>query len=166
MTFDDLPAGASVFIDANTLTYYFQPHPALGPVCGRLVKSIEQGQLLGFTSTHVLGELAHRMMTIEANRLLGWPFQGIGNRLRTNPAEVRKLSAFRLAVEEVLNSKVQVLPVTTAMLSAGLLICEQVGLLTNDGVLVAVMQASGLTNIASNDTDFDRVPGLTRYAPA
>ncbi len=33
MTFDDLPAGTSVFIDANTLTYYFQPHPLLGAAC-------------------------------------------------------------------------------------------------------------------------------------
>jgi predicted nucleic acid-binding protein len=30
---------------------------------------------------------------------------------------------------------------------------------------VAVMQANRLTNLASNDADFDRVPGLTRYAP-
>ena len=166
MTFDDLPAGASVFVDANTLTYYFQPHPTLGPACGRLVRSIENGQLLGFTSAHVLGELAHRMMTVEANRLLGWPFQGIGNRLRTHPDEVRRFSVFRLAVEQVLNSKLQVLPITPAVLAAGLVTCQQVGLLTNDGIVVAVMRANGLTNIASNDTDFDRVPGLTRYAPA
>jgi len=33
-------------------------------------------------------------------------------------------------------------------------------------LIVAVMQANGLTNLASNDADFDRVPGLTRYAPA
>jgi hypothetical protein len=27
MTFADLLAGDSVFVDANTLTYHFQPHP-------------------------------------------------------------------------------------------------------------------------------------------
>ena len=35
-----------------------------------------------------------------------------------------------------------------------------------DTRLVAVMQAHGLTKLASNDPDFDRVPALTRYAPA
>jgi predicted nucleic acid-binding protein len=30
---------------------------------------------------------------------------------------------------------------------------------------VAVMQAHGLSKIASNDDDFDRVPGLTRSPP-
>ena len=30
----------------------------------------------------------------------------------------------------------------------------------------AVTQANGPMNLASNDADFDRMPGLTRYAPA
>jgi predicted DNA-binding antitoxin AbrB/MazE fold protein len=32
--------------------------------------------------------------------------------------------------------------------------------------VVAVMQTNGLTNLASNDSDFDRVPWITRFAPA
>jgi predicted nucleic acid-binding protein len=38
-------------------------------------------------------------------------------------------------------------------------------LLTGDALIVAVMQANGLTNLASLDPDFDRVPAITRYAP-
>jgi predicted nucleic acid-binding protein len=49
---------------------------------------------------------------------------------------------------------------TTAALS------QQIGLLTNDAAVIAIMQSHGLTKIASNDPDFDRVPGITRYAPA
>jgi predicted nucleic acid-binding protein len=30
---------------------------------------------------------------------------------------------------------------------------------------VAVMRQHGLTNLASEDADFDRDPGLTRYGP-
>jgi predicted nucleic acid-binding protein len=32
-------------------------------------------------------------------------------------------------------------------------------------LVVAMMQANGLTHLASHDSDFDRVPGITRYAP-
>jgi hypothetical protein len=32
-------------------------------------------------------------------------------------------------------------------------------------LIVAVLQQHGLTNLASGDTDFDRVTGLTRYGP-
>jgi predicted nucleic acid-binding protein len=45
-------------------------------------------------------------------------------------------------------------------------LCQQVGLLTNDALSVAVMQAHGLNKVASADSDFDRVPGIRRYAPA
>ena len=42
---------------------------------------------------------------------------------------------------------------------------QSTGLLTNDALIVAVMQHYGLTRLASSDPDFDRVPGITRYAP-
>ena len=95
MTFDDLPAGVSIFLDANSLVYPFAPEPVLGPPCAQLLRRIENQERLAFTATHVLSEVAHRLMAI-----------------------------------------------------------------------VAVMQSHGLVNLASNDADFDRVPGLTRYAPA
>ena len=38
--------------------------------------------------------------------------------------------------------------------------------MSNDALLIAVMQANRLTKLASNDPDFDRAPGITRYAPA
>jgi predicted nucleic acid-binding protein len=166
MTFADLVAGDAVFVDANTLTYHFQPHPSWGPPCTDLVRRIENQELAGFTTTHVLSEVSHRLMTIQASTLLGWPFAGIGNRLRTNPAEVRKLTAFRQAIDLILQSKLQVVPIPPPLLAAGAILSQQVGLLTNDGLIVAVMQANGLSKLASGDADFDRVPGITRYAPA
>lgn len=42
---------------------------------------------------------------------------------------------------------------------------QQHGLLTGDALIVALMKHLGLTDLASNDADFDHVPGLTRYAP-
>ena len=91
MTFADLKAGDSVFLDANTLVYHFTADAAFGTACTQLLQRIENQDLLGFTSTGVLGEAAHRF---------GWPFAGIGNRLRANPAEVKKLLVFRRAVED------------------------------------------------------------------
>ena len=42
---------------------------------------------------------------------------------------------------------------------------RQHGLLTNDALIAAIMHDHGLIHLASNDPDFDRVPGITRYAP-
>jgi predicted nucleic acid-binding protein len=165
MTFADLQAGDSIFVDANTLVYHFSAHATFGPACTQLLQRIENRELLGFTSTAVLDEAMHRLMTTEASSRFDWPFAGIGNRLRANPAEVQKLHVFRRAVADVLQSSIQVLMIPPVMLLTAAVLCQQIGLLTNDGLIVAVMQANGLTRIASHDADFDRVPGITRYAP-
>ena len=68
MTFAQIPAGAAIFLDANTLVYHFANHPNFGAACTQLVKRIEQHELPGFISTHVLSEIAHRLMTLEAAR--------------------------------------------------------------------------------------------------
>jgi predicted nucleic acid-binding protein len=130
------------------------------------LRRIDNQELFGFTSTHVVGEVSHRLMTIQASVLLGCPFPGIGNRLRTHPAEVQKLTAFRQAIDQLLQSNLQILPIPPPLLASAAALCQQIGLLTNDGLVVAVMQSNGLTKLASNDGDFDRVAGITRYAPA
>jgi hypothetical protein len=56
MTFAQIPAGGAVFLDANTLVYHFSAHPNYGAVCTQLVERIEQQDLQGFTSAHVLPE--------------------------------------------------------------------------------------------------------------
>src|SRR6185369_364788 len=73
MTFDNLLAGADVFLDANTLIYHFSNHPKYGAACTRLVERIELHEIRGLTSSHCLADVAHRLMTIEAMGRLGWP---------------------------------------------------------------------------------------------
>jgi len=165
MIFADLPAGASIFVDANTLVYHFGPHPMFGPACQQFVQRIENGEITGYTSTPVLSEVAHRVMTLEASTLFGWPSK-IVDRLKQNPAAVGKLSKFRQAVEKIPQLNIQVLTVAESLVEIAAGISQQTGLLSNDALIVAVMQARGLTNLASHDADFDRAPGLTRYAPA
>jgi predicted nucleic acid-binding protein len=165
MTFADLAAGDSVFLDANTFIYHFGPDPALGPPCSQLLQRIENREVTGFTSVHLLAEVVHKLMTIEASALFGWPMAGMANRLRRHPTEVQKLTAYRVALDQISQSLVQILDAPLAILQSGAAICRQTGLLINDALIVALMQQHGLTRLASHDADFDRVPSLTRYAP-
>ena len=58
------------------------------------------------------------------------------------------------------------LPVEGGDVSLAADVCDQYGLLSNDALVVVLMRRRGLSTLASHDADFDRVPGLTRYAPA
>jgi hypothetical protein len=54
--------GESVFLDATVPVYPFAGHAAFGTACTQLLQRIEHQNLLGFTSTRVRGELAHRLI--------------------------------------------------------------------------------------------------------
>jgi predicted nucleic acid-binding protein len=165
MTLDQVPAGVPVFVDSNILVYHFEPHPTFGPACHRLLERIERQDIQGFTSTNLLGELAHRLMVIEAGALPGWVGGKVLNRLKQQPGVVKQLTLFQVAVESVLQSRIQVLTVPAALMSTAATISRQHGLLTTDAIILALLQAHGLTHIASHDGHFDGLPGLTRYGP-
>jgi predicted nucleic acid-binding protein len=165
MTFANLQKGDSLFLDANTLVYHFEPHPIFGPACTQLLLRIEAQELGGWVSTHILTEIAHRLMMIEASRLPGVGPAKVKHRLQRHPATVQQLTQFRIALEEILLGRLQILNITPTLVVEAAKISQQTGLLSNDALIVAVMQANGLTHLASNDADFDRVPGLTRYGP-
>ena len=163
MTFANIPPGATVFIDANIFAYHFQPHPGLGVACGDLLERIERAEISGITSNHVLTELAHRLMTLETCEKYGWPYAGIAQRLKRHPVEVRNLTRFRQAIEEIPRFGIQILSIPPQLVAAGAAVSQETGLLSNDALLVALMRHHGLTLLASHDADFDRVPGLTRF---
>jgi predicted nucleic acid-binding protein len=165
MTFQDIPRGASVFLDANTLIYYLGAHPRYGTACRELLERIARQEVAGFTSAHVLADVVHRVMTLEAIDQLGWPAKGIAQRLRQHPAEVQKLSRFHQAVSEVAQTGIRVWPTDLSLITAATDLSRQYGLLTGDALIVATMQQQRLTDLASLDDDFDRVPGISRYAP-
>ncbi len=166
LTFADIPAGATVFLDANVLVYHFAPHPVLQPRCQELVERCSTGDLRGYTSAHVVSNVAHRLMAFEAIQRFGLPAAGVTRRLLRHPDDVRQLTQFRQVVDEIPAFGIQVLPITMPLVSAAAAIGQQHGLLSGDALVVAVMREHGLVNLASHDADFDRVPGLTRYAPA
>lgn len=164
MTFDDLLPGASLFVDANPLVYYFASDPILVAACARLIARIQNQELRAYTSTHVLSEAAHKLMAAEAAIQFGWKSKVV-KYLQQQPDKVRQLTKFRQAIQQVPQLGIQVLSIAPALIDAGTLVSQQTGLLTNDALIVAIMRQYGLTDLASNDPDFDSVPGITRYAP-
>ncbi len=104
-------------------------------------------------------------MSLDACASFAWPYAGIANRLKRHPGEIAKLQKFRQALDQIVAVGIQILPVGAQdVLLAGDLSIQR-GLLSGDALLIAMMQIRGLTQLASNDADFDRVPGITRFGP-
>ena len=165
MTYADLPAGATVFVDASVFIHHFEPNALHGPAATEFLERIENQEMSGITATHILSEVAHRLMTLEAMQAFGWKSAGIALRLRNHPTQVKTLKRFRQAIQEIPLFGVRILTIDPTWLDPAAEISQQTGLLHNDALLIAVIRVHGLTNLASADPDFDRVPGITRYGP-
>ncbi len=105
-------------------------------------------------------------MTLEARTLFGWTSPGVTRRLKNHPTEIQKLASFRQAIEDIPRFGIQLLATLPSLVERATTLSQQYGLLSGDALIVAIMQHHGLSHLASHDADFDRVPGLTRYAPA
>ena len=165
MNFTSIPTGTSVFLDANVLIYSCADDPTFGDACTDLLERIKLKDLQGFFSASLFSEVAHRLMTLEACKTLGWTYAGIGRKLRRHPAEIQKLQEFRKALDDIVAIGLHILPVSAQdILLAGDLSIQH-GLLSGDALLIAMMQKNGLTQLASNDADFDHVASITRFGP-
>src|SRR5437879_4936675 len=100
MTFADLVNGDSIFLDANPFIHHFGPHPTLGPVCRQLLERIERQEIQGYTSAHVLSEVAHRLMSFEAQVKFGWKSKVLQH-MKKSPTSTQSLLRFRQALERI-----------------------------------------------------------------
>lgn len=160
-----IPKDESVFIDANVFVYAFAADPTLGPPCRNLVDRIWSKELDPYISTSVFSEIAHRLMTLEACFTFSWPFAGIAQRLRRHPGVIGKLHRFRPAFHEIIAIGVQIIPITQQHVLLAADISLQHALLGGDALIASALRTQRLRSLASNDADFDWVPGIVRYSP-
>jgi predicted nucleic acid-binding protein len=165
MTFVDIPVGSAVFIDANTFIYHFNSVPDLGPACTAFLERIERKEIEGWTTPHLLAEVSHRLMTLEACQQLGWPYAGIAARLARNPTALQNLVQSHQALIELRQLSLNIVAVEERHVVEATDFSRQYGLLTNDALTAVMMKESQIANLASHDSDFDRVPTITRFSP-
>jgi len=158
----DFPSGGSLFFDANCLLYHFLN---TRPICTHTLHRAEIGDIRALTSVSVLGEVRHRLLVLEASGRFGLPPRKALTYLRRHPDAIRMLPAANEAVETLNALRVDVVPVTMKIFLASQRISDAFGLLTTDALIIATMRASRLVHLASNDTDFTRVPGITLWRP-
>ena len=89
-----------------------------------MFQRIENQELAAYTSTHVLSEVAHHLMTLEASTRFGWTSKVV-QRLKQQPMTIQQLSAFRQAVEKVPQLGIQVLTVPTDLIATAAALSQQ-----------------------------------------
>jgi predicted nucleic acid-binding protein len=162
MKLEDLPEGTRIFVDANILIYHFS---GVSLECQAFLQRCESGQLEAFTGVHIVLEVAHRLMMLEALQkgliTRGQP----ARKLREQPEIVKVLQAYNQSIRQIPRLKIRVQAITSEVVRASEAVRIQDGLMTNDSVSVALMHQLNLSAIATADADFTTVSGFHVYQP-
>lgn len=162
MTLADFQDGDRVFIDANIFIYHFGGQSAQ---CKAFLERCARRELLGYTSTPILAEILHRLMVAEAIQRGLVTAKTAVKKLKEKPELVKQLTKYNEDVNKIGQMNLAILSLTPEVLIKSEAVRKGEGLLTNDSFVVVFMQDSGLTKLATTDSDFERVSGLEVYKP-
>jgi predicted nucleic acid-binding protein len=123
------------------------------------------GRISMSVSVPVLSDVLHKVMTAEASRLAGRDRAGIVGYLGKHPDLITRPVEYPLAMDRLSAVPMDILPVDGELLRSAARFAIQLHLLTNDAMIVALMNRHQLTHRITNDDDFDSVPGLTVWKP-
>lgn len=162
MRLDQLPEGSPAFIDANIFIYHFS---GISPECTDFPDRCEREIVVGFTTTHIVLEVMHRLMMLEAVTKGMVAPGGIAEKLKENPAVVTGLSEYADSVLRIPDMGISILPITMELCESAVPIQRRYGLMTNDSLLIAACQSRDCPNLASNDLGLQDIEGITMFRP-
>jgi len=114
---------------------------------------------------HILLEVLHRLMMIEAvTKNLAAPVN-TAKKLCRRPDVVKQLVDYQTQTEAILEMGIEVVGLTSDSLRISYPYRRRDGLLVNDSLIAAVMEAEGILDVATADPGFTRVEGLRVYNP-
>lgn len=165
---DDIPTGRRVFVDANIICYAIICLPGLEDLsyqCQRFFLRVAAGDLAASTSTVAVGEAIHKVMLAEANERWGDEQRITPHKLSRRPKLIRELTQHLPVVNEIAIWGVSIHPVPVTVTSHVARSCCELGLLHNDAVTVLLMRHLGIVDLATNDDEFRRIPGIRVWMP-
>jgi len=159
----DPPAGASCFIDANILVYYFVNNPSFSMPCHEFIQRIAAGDVAAFTSPMVISEALHRIMLSEVQVRFSTP-KPLAY-VQRHPQIIPQLSLYHSAAKTLPALSIQLLNVDVATFAATSTFAAASFLLTDDASIIALMQRHNIEYLISNDDDFGTIAAITVCKP-
>lgn len=162
MKLAEVKNGDTIFVDANIFIYSFA---GKSHQCKELLLRCARKQIAGYTSVTTVAEVAHRLMVAEAIEKEYVEVRNAVSRLRENPSIVKSLKEYNKNIKAMFLMNTTIFTLTDNVLMQSMKVREETGLLVNDSLTVAFMRAHGLMNLASSDSDFAKVKGISLYSP-
>ena len=165
MILADIPNDVHIFADANIISYALSGIKPFAEESLTLLKRASRGEIELFTSSMQAAHVIHRAMIVEAKAEYRLSSKDVISYLKKHPHAVRSLTRYKEIPGEFTRSRIHILDVTYREIHASKHFRDEYGLLTDDSMVLAVMDRHGITELASNDRDFKRVREIHLWTP-
>lgn len=161
----DIPPGTHCFVDANIFYYHFVETPPLSEECSNFFERVEKQEVTASTSSVAVAEAIHKVMLADAVAQHGLDRAGLAHRLQRHRQFIVTLQEHTKVTSLVRALAIHVEPITLTTLERATVVSTSFQLLTNDALIVTVMEQLGLRDLATNDENFDTLRSMTVWKP-
>src|SRR5262249_7410489 len=153
-------------LDANIVVYALYPQAQFHSVCADLLERGARRELALHLVVNAAAEVIHRVMLLEV--MAQGTFQhGLDavTYLKKHPQAVQQLTPYKTVLRDLGRARISILSLTYRDLHSSRRYRETYGLLMGDSLIVAAMQREHITYLATNDSDFERIPNIAVRLP-
>lgn len=157
-------SGERIFIDSNILIYASSKEHSLKSVCEDFLLKIENGEILGFINGRIVDEVFHKLMMIEISKKYKIGFKDTLTYIKVNPEVLKEFQKPKSIIEDILTFEgIKILEIDKKIVSQALKFSNS--LLFSDAIHASCCKVYGIRNIATNDSDFERISFLRVWKP-
>jgi len=153
-----------IYVEANIFLFTALADAEYGPSALEFLERSSEDGIELLTSTLTIDEVSFVALKAKLEEKYGVTKNQVLY-LKRNPEVVKALASDVNQIVENVLGLATLTEVSAPDVQQMRLYMEEFGLLPRDAIHLAVVHRLGLTCMASSDSDFDRVPWLTRYAP-
>ena len=161
-----------ILIDANIFVYHLTGEPNYGTICSDFLKRVELSDINGVTSVLIIDEAIYGILiTSAANILKITKINTIRNHLKNDKKLCKKcyknVEIFLDYIDTLRKGGLELIDNINYPLFRDLLSFIKTGItgLPHDLIHIKLCRDLKIDHIATQDSDFDNVPGLTVWKP-
>lgn len=134
--------------------------------CRSFMQNIESGIYLAATSVQVLNEIIHKLTLAETTKTYHLRRESEARKLiEDKPETISSLTRVWKTYELIRAYPLVVYSIDEATMDLAADLSSRYGLFISDASHLAVMKMNGISNIATNDNDFQLAEGIDIYRP-
>ena len=163
---DLLVPQSKIFIDANIFLYGAMDYTKYRATCRAFLQNIESGTYFAATSALVLNEIVHKLILAETTKTYRLRSESEAKKLiEDKPETISSLTRVWKTYAVIRAYPLVIYSIDKAIMDMAADLSSRYGLFISDASHLAVMKMNGISNIATNDNDFQLVEDISIYKP-